>query len=386
MNKEAKQQLAEMQLLMERMDNHMTAREANMRKELLKEDLGIGRRNMNSLDELFNEIDLGHSFVGLAYVQGYEADKVYPQKPNYDSDIRGEIGKIDPNSRLAGKMNAFLNDKEYSNPTGRAYAGLRSMASNNFGGILKITNYVFNWGNAESLSNAREKHRLAIADLRRKYGFGEDETSYADDDWRRKIDEKGNSVYGGLGANMQSKGSRKNPDGSYVVQPYHQLLHPDISLYGDTDTYGKPRFGANGAQKRAIKMVLANVNKQWSDYCFVDSNGEIDAVSDSLANLISKAKLPANLLKTITPQMSQDEKDYITAIAELEKNQYRSEKTWLEDNILYIVGTGKNRITGEKTPFRWVNANVNIDKINVNPTELEQIVNSEIQKTCKEII
>lgn len=371
MNKEAKQQLAEMQLLMERMDKHMTAREANMYKELLKEDLGVGRRNMNSLDELVNEIDLGRSFVGLAYVQAYAADKVYPQKDGYDTAMRSEIGKIEPSSRLAGKMAAFLNDKEYKNPTGRAYGGINSMASNNFGGILKITNYVFNWGNAESLSDAFEKHRLAVADLRRKFGFGNDEASYDADDWRRKVDEKGNPVYGGLGANPQSKGINRTPS-------YAQLLHPDISLYGDTD--------ANGNQKRAIKMVLANVNKQWSDYCFVDNKGEVDAVSSSLANLISKAKLPASLINKITPQMSQDEKDYLTAMDELQKNQARSIKMWLEDNILYIIGTGKSRITGEKTPFRWVNPNVVIDKINVNPTELEQLIKSETQKAYKEII
>lgn len=379
MNKEAKQQLAEMQFLMERMDSHMTAREVNMRKELLKEDLGIGRRNITTLDELVNEIDLGHSFVGLAYVQAYAADKVYPQKPNYDSNMRSEIGNIDPNSRLAGKMNNFLNDKEYANPTGRAYNGLKSMASNNLGGILKITNYVFNWGNAESLSNAFEKHRLAIADLRRKFGFGEDEASYDANDWRRKVDEKGNLLYGGLGANPESKGGNRIPS-------YNQLLHPDISLYGDTDTDGNSRYDTNGNQKRAIKMVLGNVNKQWSDYYFVDNNGEVDSVSISLANLISKAKLPASLISKITPQMSQDEKDYLTAMDALQQDQARSIKTWLEDNILYIIGTGKSRITGEKTPFRWVNPNVVIDKININPAELQNIVNSEAQKAYKEII
>ena len=364
---------------MERMDSHMTAREVNMRKELLKEDLGIGRRNITTLDELVNEIDLGHSFVGLAYVQAYAADKVYPQKPNYDSNMRSEIGNIDPNSRLAGKMNNFLNDKEYTNPTRRAYNGLKSMASNNLGGILKITNYVFNWGNAESLSNAFEKHRLAIADLRRKFGFGEDEASYDANDWRRKVDEKGNSLYGGLGANPESKGGNRIPS-------YNQLLHPDISLYGDTDTDGNSRYDTNGNQKRAIKMVLGNVNKQWSDYYFVDNNGEVDAVSISLANLISKAKLPASLISKITPQMSQDEKDYLTAMDALQQNQARSIKTWLEDNILYIIGTGKSRITGEKTPFRWVNPNVVIDKINFNSAELQNIVNSEAQKAYKEII
>lgn len=379
MNKEAKQQLAEMQLLMERMDSHMTGREANMRKELLKEDLGIGRRNINTLDELVNEIDLGHSFVGLAYVQAYAADKVYPKKPNYDSNMRSEIGKIDPNSRLAGKMNAFLNDKEYTNPTGKPYAGLNRMASNNFGGILKITNYVFNWGNAESLANSYEKQRLAVADLRRKFGFGEDEASYDTNDWRRKVDEKGNPLYGGLGANPESKGGKRTPT-------YTQLLHPDISLYGDTDADGNSRYDSNGKQKRVIKMVLANVNKQWSDYCFVDNNGEIDAVSSSLANLISKAKLSPSLVNTITPQMSKDEKDFIMAMDELNKNQERSRKMWLEDNILYIIGTGKSRITGEKVPFRWVNPNIIIDKINVDPTELQQIINSEVQKAYKEII
>jgi hypothetical protein len=303
--------------------------------------------------------------------------------------MRGEIGKIEPSSRLAKKMNNFLGDKEYTNPTGRAYNGLKSMASNNFGGILKITNYVFNWGNAESLSNAFEKHRLAVADLRRKFGFGEDEASYDANDWRRKVDERGKSIYGGIGLNPEVTATRKNPDGSDVVPAFHQLLHPDVSLYGDTDTYGNPKYStrADGSQyqKRVIKMGLSDVKKQWSDYLLVDENGEVDAVEKSLSALFSKPGAPTDMLKKITAQMSQDEQDYIRGLQAINDEEYYSTKTWYEDNVLYIVGNGKSRITGEKTAFRWVNKNLVLDKININPNEIQPIIDAEIKRTFAEI-
>lgn len=269
MNKEAKQQLAEMQLLMERMDGHMTGREVEMRKVMINENLGIGRREMNSFDELINEIDLGRSFVGLAYIQTYEADKIYPEKNGFKNSLNAEIGKLDPNSRIGKKMNDFLNNPEYTNPSGRGYTfdktqgTIKSMASSSVAGVVKITNYVFNWGNAENLANFLDKYRLKRLELRNKYGFGKDDTDYANDDWRRKIDEKGKPVYGGIGLNPLSADKRTNPDGTPVVPAFHQLLHPDVSLYGDTDSYGNPKYStrADGSQyqKRVIKMGISDI-------------------------------------------------------------------------------------------------------------------------------
>lgn len=390
MNKEGKQQLAEMQLLMERMDSHMTGREVEMRKAMINEDLGIGRRDMNSFDELINEIDLGRSFVGLAYIQAYEASKVYPEKNGFKNSLNTEIGKLDPNSRLGKKMNGFLQHPEFANPTGRGYTFdktqgvIKSMASLPFAGVVKITNYVFNWGNAENYGNFLEKYRLKKLDLRNKFGFGKDDADYASDDWRRKVDEKGNPIYGGIGLNPQSNDNRKG-----FVSSFHQLLHPDVSLYGDTDTDGNPRYttrpDGSQYQKRVIKMGLSDVKKQWSDYLLVDENGEVDAVEKSLSALFSKPSAPTDLLKKITAQMSQDEQDYIRGLQAINDEEFYSTKTWYEDNVLYIVGNGKSRITGEKTAFRWVNKNLVLDKININPNEIQPIIDAEIKRTFTEI-
>jgi len=394
MNKEAKYEINSMLSLMERMDKHLTLKEAEFEKALLQEDANIGRMEFQSLDDLVNTMDIGRSFVGLGYIQGYSNSnndgpvKIYPKKDNFDTEFRGEISKVDPNSRVAGKLNNMVNDPEYLNPTGRAYAGAKSMANSFFQGVVKITNYVFNWGDSDSWNNFLEKNRLNIAGIRMKHGFG-DGDNYADDDWRRRVSKTGKSVYNGLGANPEYE-PKKNPDGSDVKGPYHQLLNPLVSLYGDTDTYGKPKMStrADGTeyQKRAFKFGMGNINNQWEHYCLVDNNGEVDEVENSLAAIFHKRSMPQDLRKLIDAQTQQDEINFINDLQAEINRQNEANKTWIEDNIAYIVGKGVNKITGEKNLFRWVNKNIVIDRINVKPQELKPIIDAEVQRAYKDVI
>ena len=157
MDKRVKTELDKMLLLMERMDSHYTLDEA-----VEMEDRIENRRDTyTNLDEFLSEVNLGRSFVGLAYVQGYEAKKIYPTNPDprQANAIRGEFGKMDKSSRVWGKMNGLINDPEFSNPTGRAYAGNRSMKTPHFSGIIKFTNYVFNWGDTSSLHDFYGKYK-----------------------------------------------------------------------------------------------------------------------------------------------------------------------------------------------------------------------------------
>lgn len=83
--------------------------------------------------------------------------------------------------------------------------------------------------------------------------------------------------------------------------------------------------------------------------------------------------------------MSQDEQEYIKGLQAINDEEYYTTKTWYEDNVLYIVGNGKSRITGEKTAFRWVNKNLVLDKININQNEIQPIIDAEIKRTFTEI-
>lgn len=395
MDKRTKLEVNSMLSLMERMDKHMTLRESEFEKALLNEDLGVGRADFQSLDDLVNTIDIGSSFVGLGYIQGYSnitndgPVKIYPTADGFDKMFRGEIGKVDPSSRLAGKLNNMVSDPEYSNPTGRLYAGNRSMAQSPFQGVVKITNYVFNWGDAESLSNFYQKNRDKIANIRKNHGFGDGE-NYADDDWRRRVNKSGKSVYSGLGAYPEYT-PKKNLDGSDVKGPFTMKLNPTASIYGDNDTYGNAVYkgidaSGNPYQRRALRFGLGNIQNQWEHYCLVDNAGEVDEVENSLAAIFHKRNVPMDYKKLIDAQTQQDEINFINDLqAELDV-QNEADKTWLEDNIAYIVGKGTNRRTGEKMAFRWVNRNIVIDRINVDPKELKPIVDAEVQRAYRDVV
>lgn len=377
MNTDAKKQLELMHLLMERMDGHYTLNE-----EMEMEDrIETTRDTYTDLGTFLSEVNLGSSFVGLGYIQGYEAKKVYPTNPEVNGRgftqadaIRHGFKKMDQSSRGWGKLDAMIKDPEFSNPTGRLYAGNRSMKNPYFAGVLKITNYVFNWGDASDWKSFRKNYYKSIEDTRTKFGFGKNDSDYAANDWRR------NPMYHGIGAQPDYSGGDRNS--------YGMPLDAKNSLYGFSDANNMPIYSTrpDGTQyqKTAFKFGLKNIEKQWAKYCLVDNNGEIDDVDRSLGPILGK--IPGDftdLRKKITAQMSQEEQDFINAISEIDSNDALAKKTWLIDNIAYIVAGERSPKTGLMRYVRWINPNIVIDKFPVNQNELKTLVDNEIKTTEK---
>lgn len=367
-----KKELDKMLLLMERMDSHYTLDEALEMEDKIENK----RDTYTDLNQFLSDVNLGHSFVGLAYVQGYEARKIYPTNasdPRQANAIRGEFGKMDKSSRVWGKMNNLINDPEFTNPSGRAYAGNRSMKTPHFSGIVKFTNYVFNWGDTSSLSDFYNKYGQRVKDTRIAGGFGKDPSSYPQGDWHT------NDMYGGVG-DMPVRPPRD-------INGYHQSLDAKNSLYGFSDSSKNPimstRADGSQYQKKAFRFGLKDIKKQWAKYFLVDLNGEIDPVGNSLGPVMGK--IPADqwtdLRKKIVPQMQQDEIDFINNIAQVESDRNLAEKTWLTDHIAYIVACEYDPRTSTRRYVRWINPDIEIDKFPVNQSELKTIVSDEIAET-----
>ena len=381
MDNRLKKELDKMFLLMERMDNHYTLDESLEMEDRVEKT----RDTYTNLDQFLSEVKLGNSFVGLGYIQGYEARKIYPTNQEVNpkiglsqaDSIKNGFGKIEKTSRLWNKMNNLVNDPEFTTPTGRLYSGNRSMKTQHFSGIIKITNYVFNWGEKSRLEDFYNKYYDDIKKARLAAGFGKNDSDYAVDDWRR------NDMYRGLGSTPE-KGT------SNLVNSYRKVLDADNSLYGDVYDDGSgqdldritTRKDGTQYQKRAFRFALKNIEKQWSEYCLVDINGEIDEVEPTLGQIIGKNPSEfSDLRKKIVPQMSQDEKDFINTISQLELSKSLAEKTWLTDNIAYIVAGEFDPRTKTRRYVRYINPNLTIDKINVNENELKSVVEKEIAKT-----
>lgn len=198
-------------------------------------------------------------------------------------------------------------------------------------------------------------------------GFGKNDSDYAADDWHR------NKMYGGI---------ESLPPSTRDINGYYQQLDTKNSLYGFSDTSKNPimdtRPDGTQFQKRAFKFGLKNIEKQWSKFCLVDKNGEIDDIDSSLGGVLAKLPTEFNdLRKKIIPQMKQDEVNFINAISQIEQNQAMANKVWLTDHIMYIVAYDRS----QKRYVRYINPDIEIDKFFVNDTELKNLVNSELKGT-----
>lgn len=343
----------------------------------------IGRLDFNgNIEEFFNTIDIGKGFwVSLGYIQNYDLTKIYPDKNRMS--FNNEFSKIDKGSRLYGKMNKFMNSSEFLSPTGRKYAGLNSMKSHDFNSVLLTASYTFNWGDIVSLAKSYQARNEEEMQIRKKYGFGKDESEYPEDDWRR------NPNYGGLGLMPQKEPKRKNPDGSEVKSPYTNKANTEINLFRDNDTYGNDRMSTrkDGTeyQKHAFKFSLNDVKKQWKTYYLIDNNGEIDGVENNLAYLFSKptASKKADLESII----NNDEKEFAKEMNEYIKKCDMSTKIWLLDNIAYIVGTGYDKQTGELLQgARWTNPNIiEMFPDSIKRDELDTIISNAIAKSRRDV-
>lgn len=373
MDKGTKKEVDKMLLMLERMNSHYTLDEAMEKEERIEHT----RDTYTDLTQFLSEVNLGSSFVGLCYIQGYEFKKIYPTNPDQKqaNAIRGGFSKMDKSSRIWGKMNNFINDPEFTNPTGRAYAGNRSMKTVPFTGVIKITNYVFNWGDKQSWGKFNGNYFDSIKNARLNAGFGKNDADYDPNDWRR------NAMYKGLGI---------EPERDRDTNGYKQELDPKNSLYGFSDSNKNPIMStkADGTQyqKSAFNFGLKDVKKQWAKYCLVDNNGEIDDIEQSLGSVLGK--IPGDftdLRKKIVPQMSQDEQDFINVISEIEENYSKAKKTWLVDHIAYIVACEYDYRTKTRRFVRWINPDIVIDKFDVNQQELKTIVDGEIETTAKAV-
>ena len=399
--REYKLELEKMKSLMGRMDKHLTLNEAEEETKVIEEEVfsdynknNFGRINYQSFDDMINDLDFKGSFVGLGYVEAYDVKKIYPNAEGFRDSFEREITNIDITDPLSTKLRNFRNDNEYYNPTG-AYAtkgankGLRSMYNKHFIGILKITHYVINWGNGDSWSNWTSKIAREKANLRKdKYGFGNDPSTYAADDWRRKLDKKGISTYDGLGAYPKYTPKRFNDSSKTfpVQEPYKaNSENPFAPVYYDTDTYGVPQKSydkdGNEYQKRALRFTLSSVNNGGVTYYLIDINGDLNKISESTAKFFYETKVRDHT-KPIDDTMCPEEINYIKDMGAIDNKLWNNERKWIIDNILYIKGEGISRRTGEKLLGRWINKTIPL-KFNLNPKEYQQAIDDELKRVKK---
>jgi hypothetical protein len=201
-----------------------------------------------------------------------------------------------------------------------------------FGGcnIIKLGRYKINWRDQESNARDWERRDNMELDIRRKYGFGNDEDSYGESDWHRK------PAYGGTGVR------RVIASGKQGIAKYQGGLHD--TLYTSDDG------------KMAIRQQLALKNGDKSVWFFVDELGKMTEMPKDVIYFLMNSFKQVKTVDGVVDleEIEEDERNFKAELQALREKNQREIKQFLMERVLYIAGT-TTRPDGEKISVAYVN-------------------------------
>lgn len=228
--------------------------------------------------------------------------------------------------------------------------------------IIKISRYIVNWKSNTALAKFYSDRSDEEKKVRLKHGFGNDEDSYAENDWRRKY---------GTGINGLNK-ARGKQGNAYVSSMKDNGL-------GDSGFYSNP----DNPSKLSIRQVANPKASQAKPiWLFVDADKKVTYLDKDLMAWLTYA-YKQNKVKEEVQEISQEEKEFLTDLQSI-KNYDKNEMTLLLDNILYITGTSVTP-NGEKDPFIWLNDDIISQTYPyIDKKELNNIVNTCVKKSKRD--
>lgn len=166
-------------------------------KLILESERHIGD---NPFDFFSKNLIPNGSFVSIGYVNdklisktvpndkikrdfGWGPDTKKPITPKNDAELTAFINKI-PDSKFRQALIDFQNSPKYQ--AALANGGKAPFNIEGDAHVVKIGRYIVNWKSADAFAKFYADRSDAIARLRHKYGFGNPEEDYPENDWRRK--------------------------------------------------------------------------------------------------------------------------------------------------------------------------------------------------------
>jgi hypothetical protein len=271
-------------------------------------------------------VDVGYIMTSSTAIPSYGPRTQKYIYPDVDKKL-GDIIEHYAGTPWAEKLDEFRNSPKYKFALENGSYTPFILGDCN---IIKLGRYKFNWRNQVKNAEYWEKNNNDVIELRRKYGFGKDEDSYSETDWRRK------PVYGGVGLRKVLK------SGTQGVSKYQPGMHD--TLYTSKDG------------KMALRQQLARENNDRSVWFFVDEFGKMTEIPKDVIYFLmhSFSKIKNNKGTVDLQAMDEDERNFKAELAALDMKTHKATKTMLLDSVLYIAGTttGKN---GEKISIAYVN-------------------------------
>lgn len=368
----------------------------NIKKVLTEGFVGTlneGERVMyNNLLQLFQENNLATAkYIAIGYVNAVAVTKrAYPTDSNeaYANKLiqtAEEIGLTDLEvSLLKEFISSDLWTKTKSGQIllkGKKDPKTHFDIDSKFSSIIQFNRYVLNYQDRAALAKNFQDQKDAEMNLRRKYGFGQPEDQYPDDDWRRKLNKLGKPKYRGTGIEPLI-----HPDDVNKGSTYKDKLG-DFPLQGDVDKEGNPRIDpVTGYQRMSLRQNIAtNMLRDTTQYFLVDEQGNLNKVSYRFVNFFTKyLKKPEG---EGAEELQGDEKEFV---AELETilSRYKP-MTFLSDRLAYMTATVEDDKTKEKKPVYFYNDKLDIlEAFPVNIQQLQNYINQYLKDsfiTAKEI-
>ena len=217
--------------------------------------------------------------------------------------------------------------------------------------IIKIGRYNFNWRDKEANARDWERRGNMELDIRRRYGFGKDESEYAENDWRR------NPKYGGLGVRRVISSGKQ---GIAKYQGDHDTLYTHIDNNG----------------KIAIRQQLAQRNGDQSKWYFIDEAGIMTEMPKEAIYFLRDAYKHVKTSDGVADleKMEEDERNFKREIKELRDKNKHEIKQLLMERIIYMVATTVNN-QGEHEPVAYVNDQTIYETYDyLNKTEMMKVI------------
>ena len=264
------------------------------------------------------------SFVSIGYFNDHELSYGPGTRKTINAVNDEQLTEFIENSapsKFIDALQAFQNSPKYQNALAKGKTAPFELDGDVH--ILKISKIIVNWKDSERFAKFYGDRSDEIAKVRAKHGFGYDEDSYEETDWRRR--------HGGVGVRPISKAI-----GRQGAQ--YDIIH-DKGVY---NYEGKISL-------RQVENYKASPKPIWY---FIDANRDITEIDNKLMSWLTYA-YKGKRVKNEIVEISQEEQEFLDEINSI-KNINKKELKLPLDNILYLVGTSITQ-DGTVEPFIWLN-------------------------------
>lgn len=252
--------------------------------------------------------------------------------------------------------------------------------------FIKIGRYNINWRNEELNAKDWGKRTNKVWDLRKKYGFGKDESDYPENDWRRKPKYSGTGIMPKLGRQIADDDeefktefldadevSNRNANAKWSTP------NQGIASYQPT---GYGLYAHHDSGRLAIRQQVAQVRPGASRWYFVDEEGDMTEISRECANWLCNAYKQTKEVEA----MEAEEKAYVNELNALEELDNAQIKQLILDRIIYMVGSTKNA-NGEREPIAYVNdKSLYSEYPYLNPEVMNGIISQWVKVSTKDVM